>query len=344
MSDLSIPDDIRDETRTAWHRYLDQLNPFRPDLYRYCRHLTANAWDAEDLVQDALIRGFGRLGTTHQTIDNPRAYLLRIATNLWIDTVRRRDTESSILAEQSDSLTPQPYDDVAPDRAPLVRDAGAALMQTLSPQEQAAVLLKDVFEMSLEESASILGTTIGAVKAALHHGRERLAALKASAKPRGPAPSTELVDRFTKGLNERDLPLLLDLMLDTGTVQTGYLSEYGRHEFERSGSWLWSACNGHPNRPKILQGFELRQERIDYRGEPIILSLQMREGCEGLVSITCIDELDGRVAGVRSYAGPEFIRELSEELDLPCHTYGLYRPPTPGPGKTWPTPTGHDLE
>ena len=33
----------------------------------------------------------------------------------------------------------------------------------------------------------------------------------------------------------------------------------------------------------------------------------------------------------------KFIQELSAELGLPCHTFGLYRPPTPGPGKTWPT-------
>jgi len=338
VTDFQIPDDVRDETRTAWHRYLDQLNPFRPTFYGYCRKLTANAWDAEDLVQDALIRGFGRLGTTHQTIDNPRAYLLRIATNLWIDTVRRRGVESEVLAEQAEALAPDSGGAAAPDQAPLVRNAGATLMQTLSPQEQAAVLLKDVFEMSLEETAAILSTTVGAVKAALHHGRGRLRALTAEAKPRGPAPSAALVDRFTKGLNERDLPLLLDLMLDTGSVQTGYLAEHGRDEFERTGSWLWSACNGHSERPKALRGFELRQERVLYHGEPIVLSLQERDGREGLVAVNRIEEADGRIACIRNYAGPEFIRELSEELGLPCHTYGLYRPPTPAPGKNWPTP------
>ncbi len=42
MAEFDLPDNVRDETRMAWHLYLDQLNPFRPDIYRYCRKLTAN--------------------------------------------------------------------------------------------------------------------------------------------------------------------------------------------------------------------------------------------------------------------------------------------------------------
>lgn len=209
-------------------------------------------------------------------------------------------------------------------------------MRALSPQQQAAVLLKDVFDLPLEEIAGVLSTTVGAVKAALHHGRSRLDALRAKATPRGPAPSVELVDRFVEGLNARDLGALLELMLETGSIETGYLAEHGRKEFERSGSWLWSACHGHPNRPKLLQGLQLREQRILYHGEPIVLSLHERGGSEGLVSVLRFEELEGKVARLGCYAGPEFIRELSEELGLPCHTYGLYRPPTPGPGKEWP--------
>src|SRR5262245_40583038 len=52
LADARLTDDLRDETRTAWQRYLDLLTPFRPELHRYCRRLTGNVWDAEDLVQD----------------------------------------------------------------------------------------------------------------------------------------------------------------------------------------------------------------------------------------------------------------------------------------------------
>ena len=53
-------------------------------------------------------------------------------------------------------------------------EPGAVLFQELAPQERAALLLKEVFELSLDEIAEILGTSLGAVKSALHRGRARL--------------------------------------------------------------------------------------------------------------------------------------------------------------------------
>ena len=55
-----------DSARTAWQRFSETFEPLRPELYRYCRYLTHNAWDAEDLVQDALARGLVTLGCLFQ--------------------------------------------------------------------------------------------------------------------------------------------------------------------------------------------------------------------------------------------------------------------------------------
>ena len=81
MDDFQLTDEMRDAQRTAWHRYLDRVQPFRPLLHGYCRKLTGQIWDAEDLAQETLIRGFQRLAYHHNPIERPRAYLLRIATN-----------------------------------------------------------------------------------------------------------------------------------------------------------------------------------------------------------------------------------------------------------------------
>src|SRR5205823_3376595 len=98
MADLELPDGLRDDLRAAWHCYVDLLAPLRPTLHGYCSRLTGNLWDAEDLVQDTLLRAFGTLGSIFTRIENPRAYLLRTATNLWIDTVRRRGNEVTAYA------------------------------------------------------------------------------------------------------------------------------------------------------------------------------------------------------------------------------------------------------
>src|SRR5262245_55125684 len=78
-----------DQIKASWQRFVETFEPLRPELYRYCRYLTRNAWDAEDLVQDALARSLVTLGRLFQEIDNPRAWLFRVASNLWIDRQRR---------------------------------------------------------------------------------------------------------------------------------------------------------------------------------------------------------------------------------------------------------------
>src|SRR5262249_29445379 len=141
-----FPRQIRDAARAAWHSYIDFFTPFRPELFRYCRRLTGNAWDAEDLVQETMLSGFGVLGRIN-SVANARGYLVRIATNCWLDAVRRGEAgERALERQRNERVTNQPNTDPAE-----VREAAAALMQTLGPQERAAFLLKEVFDMSLEQ-------------------------------------------------------------------------------------------------------------------------------------------------------------------------------------------------
>src|SRR5258706_16483613 len=83
--------------RGQWHRFVTAFEPLRPDLYRFCRALTRNAFDAEDLVQESLMRGFIALGRLYQDIENPRSWLFRVASNAWID--RQRTTHEHPVAD-----------------------------------------------------------------------------------------------------------------------------------------------------------------------------------------------------------------------------------------------------
>lgn len=278
-------------------------------------------------MQDTLIRAFGALGKHHPGIEKPRAYLLRTATNRWIDTLRRRRTEANALA------TPPPAP--APEPPGGVRDAGIVLMRHLSPQERAAVVLKDVFELDLAETAEGLQTTVGAVKAALHRGRTRLR--DADAAPditERPLPPAELVDRFVEAYNASDLPGLVELLLDHASVeQLGCAHSSGRKALEEG--FLDKAVNGHPEWPEAFQYESASLERALFDGEPIALGLVVRRGREALEQVMRFQEEEGRIARICAYAFcPEAMREIAETLGLPVRT-GLYRYPTRAPGVSY---------
>jgi RNA polymerase sigma-70 factor (ECF subfamily) len=330
------PNVLRGELRTAWHRYVDMIAPLRPALHAYCRRLAGNVWDAEDLVQDTLLRAFAHLGSINHEIRNSRAYLLRTATNVWIDELRRRDTEA-----RAPMMNPEDTPAAAnPAAASDVRDAGARLLRWLSPQERAAVLLKDIFDMTLEEIAELLATTTGAVKAALHRGRGRLREPEGATASRRPLPSPQLVDRFVERYAAKDLQGLTELMLDGASVENvGEALQFGRETFgPREGNILYHVVHGHEEWPAELQPDAVRAERADFEGEPILLWLVTRRGGEALEVVFRFEEREGRIARLRTYAFcPETMRAVGEALGLRVRT-GLYRAPTPAPGAYWPEP------
>ncbi|HEY8120427.1 MAG TPA: RNA polymerase sigma factor [Myxococcota bacterium] len=327
MPSDELPAALRDELRAAWHRYVDLTAPLRPALHAYCRKLTGNLWDAEDLAQEALLRAFAALGSIHHEIESPRAYLFRVASNAWIDAARRREGEASALAALDASAAPSEPPPGA------VRDAGRELFTRLAPQERAAVVLKDAFDASLEEIAEILSTSVGAVKAALHRGRERL---RDEAAPRRPRASAELVDRFVAAYNARDLAALLALMQDGSQVENvGCGLEYGSKNFRTRQSWFHAALQGHPEWPAELQYEAPRMQRALVAGEPVALGFVTRRGREALEQVMRVDEERGAIARLRGYAFcPETMRAIGEELGVRVRT-GLYRYPTAAPGKSF---------
>ncbi len=337
MAELETPDGLRDDLRTAWHRYVDAFAPLRPALHGYCRRLAGNVWDAEDLVQDTLLRAFGQWGVTAPPIRNPRAYLLRTATNVWIDTLRRREREARAPLLSADAL---PASGADPTAASEVRDAGSRLLQRLSPQERAALVLKEAFDMTLEEIAELLATTTGAVKAALHRGRERLHAPEGAASHR-PLPSPELLDRFIARYNARDVEGLTALMLEGGSAENvGNSFHVGLDPTEGVPRFLHAVVHGHPEWPAEFQRESARLERVLFEGEPILLAFATHRGREALQAVFRFEEQDGRIARIRAYGFcPETMRAVGEALGLRVRT-GIYRAPTPAAGASWSSAPG----
>jgi RNA polymerase sigma-70 factor, ECF subfamily len=151
--------------------FLETITQLRPRLHRYCSRMTGSVMDGEDVVQEALFEAYRKLDQYDES--RPLApWLFKIAHNRCIDLLRKRGVrvEVETAAMGPESMTPANPAVLGVDRAV------EQLVISLPPKERACVLLKDVFDYTLEEIAELVSSTVGGVKAALNRGRSKLAA------------------------------------------------------------------------------------------------------------------------------------------------------------------------
>ncbi|HLK25334.1 MAG TPA: RNA polymerase sigma factor [Caulobacteraceae bacterium] len=310
---------VTDETaralRRAWFDYLDTVEPVRSKLHAYCLKLTGSVFDAEDLVQEALLRGFGAIGRGDffnrgsPAVQNARAYLGRIATNLWLDAQRRAGREP---------LDPDADRPVAAAGEAIITNAAGAALFAIPPQERAAVVLKDVFDFSLAEIASILSTTEGAVKAALHRGRGKLASGRGAATPlRGAAASPELIDRFLAAFNARDAAAIAAVLSETVIYEArGVGGEIGKGA-------IWIEVNA--ARPPGVAW-----ERHRFEGEEIAVGVLVREGRRKmLLGVSRLEEAGGLISRhVGYFFAPETLSLVAAALDMAAADHGYHQDPS----------------
>src|SRR5262245_1936199 len=150
--------------------FLETIRNLRPSLHRYCSRMLGSVIDGEDVVQDALFQAYRGLDAFDP--ERPlKPWLFQIAHNRCIDVLRRRETRKKAEREAASPMSVEPVD--PPGRA--LGRAVEYLVLALPPKERACVLLKDVFDYSLEEIAPLVDSTVGGVKAALNRGRTKLA-------------------------------------------------------------------------------------------------------------------------------------------------------------------------
>ncbi|MEV2223559.1 RNA polymerase sigma-70 factor [Nocardia vinacea] len=179
-------------------------------LFTVAYEMLGSAADAEDVLQETWLRW---AGVDLDTVQDQRAYLVRITTRQSLDRLRTlgRRKESYIGPWLPEPLltTPDVADDV--ELAENVSMAMLLVLETLAPTERAVFVLREVFDLPYDEIAEAVDKTPAAVRQIAHRARAHVAARR----PRGPvsaAQTRDVLAAFQRAVETGDIQGLLDML------------------------------------------------------------------------------------------------------------------------------------
>jgi RNA polymerase sigma-70 factor, ECF subfamily len=215
-----------------------QLEPFRVELTGYCYRMLGSAFEAEDAVQETLVRAWRGLDRFEGRAAL-RSWLYRIATNVCLSmlTASQRRARPMDMAPATSADTPlpaalpeavwiEPVPDgrVVPDGGDpaevavareSVRLAFVAALQHLPPKQRAVLILREVLRWKAEEVAELLETTVASVNSALQRARATLSATHADdVRPAEPSDEADraLLARYVDAFERYDMDALTALL------------------------------------------------------------------------------------------------------------------------------------
>jgi RNA polymerase sigma-70 factor (ECF subfamily) len=307
----------------------EELEQYRRELVGYCYRMLGSIFEAEDAVQDTMLRAWRALPRFEDRA-GLRPWLYRIATNVCIDMLKGRSRralpmdvapvaagelrrgdarpEATWIQPAPDSLVLPSGGDPA-ERAVVresVRLAFIAALQHLAPRQRAVLILRDVLRWRAAEVAALLETSADAVNSALRRARAALADIDRESAPSQPSTGDrEVLAAYIDAFERNDVDALVRLLRHDAILEMPPFELWmrGPEDIRR---WLVSVD---------ALGQELLTP-VDANGSPAVAVYRPREsgGPPTAFAIQVLDIGDGRIGAIHVFVDPG----LFEVFGLPA--------------------------
>lgn len=269
----------------------------RPRLHRYCARIVGSVFEGEDVVQEALAKAAEALPAAG-SLQKAESWLFAIAHNTALDALRRRKRQAEVPLESDSSDLPET---AAEADSWVGATASLATLMQLPVLQRSTVVLMDVLEYSLAETVEILGTTLPAVKAALHRGRVRLKAM-AEAPDSAPPPALAAEEQarlrsYAERFNARDFDALRNLL-----AEDVHLDLVNRRPLT--------------GRKDVSVYFTRYSERTDLtvapglaEGRPALLFSNVADTSGEVKYVVLLEWVDGRISGIRDFHYAQYVMD-----------------------------------
>jgi len=291
------------------------LEELRPRGFAVAYRMLGSVSEAEDVVQEALLRLVGELRSGTR-IDSPEAYLVTVVTRLAIDVlrsarVRREQYVGEWLPEPL--VTSESADDPAAhaELADSLSFAFLALLERLTPEQRAVFLLRDVFDYPFEQIAEIVGKSEPAVRQSVVRARRHVD----DGRPRYEASAEQrerLAGEFFRAVEDGDLGGLEQLLAGDvvlrgdggGKAPALARALEGRSRVART-LVAWSHAG------RRIGGISIR--RVEVNGQP---GAMMVDANGKLINVMALAIEQGEITAVSSLVNPDKLRHLGPVADL----------------------------